>query len=82
MDVANSKPRDRDVVMEVDVPLTDLESHSEDQLEQKPLNLAASASRLSLEGLLEEAHRSARLCSCEGRQSPSGKLELSASSAA
>ncbi|RPD59037.1 hypothetical protein L226DRAFT_489066 [Lentinus tigrinus ALCF2SS1-7] len=70
MAVDDSKHKDHDIVMEVDTPATDVESHiaGEEQLEQKPLNLAASVSKLSLEGLLEEAHRSARLCICEGRK--------------
>lgn len=70
MDEDEPSARDEDVVMAVDQPADDVESHvtGEEQLEQKPLNLAASASKLSLHGILEEAERSARLCSCEGRK--------------
>ncbi|RDX49190.1 hypothetical protein OH76DRAFT_561350 [Lentinus brumalis] len=70
MHVEVSNVKEDDDVMEVDPPATDVGAHitGEDQLEQHPLNLAASASKLSLEGLLEEAHRSARLCACEGRK--------------
>ena len=65
-----NKDEDEDEIMEVDPPADDVDAHvtGEDQLTQRPLNLAASASELSLAGLLEEAHSSARLCSCEGRK--------------
>ncbi|KAI0349349.1 hypothetical protein OH77DRAFT_1594287 [Trametes cingulata] len=56
--------------MEVDEPAEDVEGHitGEEQLTQKPLDLAASASQMTLQGILEQAERSARLCSCEGRK--------------
>ena len=61
--------KDEDEIMEVDPPADNVDAHitGEDQLTQRPLNLATSASELSLAGLLEEAHSSSRLCSCEGR---------------
>ncbi|KAI0372611.1 hypothetical protein BV20DRAFT_1119632 [Pilatotrama ljubarskyi] len=57
--------------MDVDEqPAEDVEGHitGEEQLTQKPLDLAASASQMTLQGILEQAERSARLCSCEGRK--------------
>ncbi|KAI9062495.1 hypothetical protein FKP32DRAFT_1593141 [Trametes sanguinea] len=56
--------------MEVDKPVEDVAAHitGEDQLSEKPLDLAASASQMTLQGILEQAERSARLCSCEGRK--------------
>ncbi|KAI0333863.1 hypothetical protein GY45DRAFT_1432004 [Cubamyces sp. BRFM 1775] len=56
--------------MEVDQPVEDVGDHitGEEQLSQKPLDLAASASQMTLWGILEQAERSARLCSCEGRK--------------
>ncbi|CDO78139.1 hypothetical protein BN946_scf184710.g4 [Trametes cinnabarina] len=56
--------------MEVDKPVEDVAAHitGEDQLSEKPLDLAASASQMSLRGILEQAERSARLCGCEGRK--------------
>ncbi|KAI8996425.1 hypothetical protein BD414DRAFT_477931 [Trametes punicea] len=59
-----------DVDMDVDQPAEDVEAHitGEDQLSEKPLDLAATASQMSLQGILEEARRSARLCACEGRK--------------
>ncbi len=76
MHVEVSNVKEDDDVMEVDAPATDVGAHitGEDQLEQHPLNLAASASKLSLEGLLEEAHRSARLCACEGRKDMTDRM--------
>ena len=65
-----------DEIMEVDAPPDDIEAHitGEEQLEKKPLNLAASASKLSLRGILEEATRSVRLCGCEGRKDMTDRL--------
>ncbi|KAI0773312.1 hypothetical protein BD413DRAFT_541087 [Trametes elegans] len=56
--------------MDIDQPVEDVESHvtGEEQLSQQPLDLAASASQTTLEGILDEAERSARLCGCEGRK--------------
>ena len=61
---------EEDEVMEVDPPADNIEAHisGEEQLEKKPLDLAASESTLSLQGILEEAARSVRLCGCEGRK--------------
>ncbi|KAI0629383.1 hypothetical protein C8Q77DRAFT_1161547 [Trametes polyzona] len=56
--------------MDVDRQVEDVEAHitGEDQLSSKPLDLAASASKLTLKGILEQAERSVRLCGCEGRK--------------
>lgn len=56
--------------MDVDQPAVDIEGRitGEDQLSQQPLDLAASTSQLTLQAILEQAQRSARLCSCEGRK--------------
>ncbi|KAI0738504.1 hypothetical protein C8Q80DRAFT_1113269 [Daedaleopsis nitida] len=76
MDEDGPKAKDEDVVMLVDPPADDVEAHitGEEQLEQKPLDLAASASQMTLQGILEEAHYSARLCSCEGRKDMTDRL--------
>ena len=70
-DGPSKEDEDEDETMEDDLPADDVETHvtGEDQLTQRPLNLAASASELSLAALLDEANRSARLCICEGRKS-------------
>lgn len=68
--IAKVNPAD-DSVMVVDEPAdesTPIADHiiGEDQLELKPLDLSATGF-FSLEDLLADAERSARLCSCEGR---------------
>ncbi|PIL24715.1 hypothetical protein GSI_12601 [Ganoderma sinense ZZ0214-1] len=69
-DGPNGMNCNEDEIMEVDLPVDDIDTHitGEDQLTERPLNLAASVSQLSLAGLLDKAHRSARLCDCEGRK--------------
>ncbi|KAI0675815.1 hypothetical protein C8Q78DRAFT_1006678 [Trametes maxima] len=56
--------------MDVDQLVEDIEAHitGEEKLSQRPLDLAASTSQMNLQGILDEAQRSARLCSCEGRK--------------
>ncbi|KAH9913975.1 uncharacterized protein BXZ73DRAFT_92885 [Epithele typhae] len=54
--------------MDEDVPEAKEEDEIMEQLKKKPLNLAASSSKLSLQGILEQAKRSVRLCGCEGRK--------------
>ncbi|KAI0831805.1 hypothetical protein BC628DRAFT_1311075 [Trametes gibbosa] len=65
-----------EAIMEVDQPAEDVGAHitGEEQLADKPLDLAASASGMTLQGILEQAERSARLCSCEGRKDMTDRM--------
>ena len=76
MDEDHPRAKDEDVVMGDDQPTDDIEAHitGEEQLEQKPLNLAASVSELAMQDILDLAHRSRRLCTCEGRKDMTDRI--------
>ncbi|KZT67381.1 hypothetical protein DAEQUDRAFT_812927 [Daedalea quercina L-15889] len=65
-DAGASDTMDVDTVPPKDVPIDERVS-GEDQLVEKPLDLA-SAAETRLRTLLEKAQQSARLCECEGRK--------------